>query len=118
MRKKMTVTLLACSMGTMGCTIGERDLKLPEPAEGHVGHFHGYVAVLSGEMPDPIDQVSRHAWIVVHVPGENDLLRCEYLGSSNCGRTSDAFSYFGEGNVALAGYLRTNRAAQSNRNIR
>ena len=112
MHEKMTVSLLVLALGASGCTIGDREVKLPEPQEGHVGHYQGYVAVLSGEMPDPIDQVSRHAWIIVHVPGENDYLRCEYLGSSSCGRTSDPFSYFGDGNVAIHGYIRTERAKE------
>jgi len=106
----------SCSFGVValpllaGCTIGDRELALPNPATGHVGHDLGYVAVLSGEMPMPIDQVSRHAWIIVHVPGDESYERCELLGSGSCGRRSDPFEYFGDGDVRLHALIRTERA--------
>ncbi|MEO8798692.1 MAG: DUF3750 domain-containing protein, partial [Polyangiaceae bacterium] len=93
-----------------GCTIGDRELALPNPAHGHVGHDLGYVAVLSGEMPEPIDQVSRHAWIIVHVPGEESLERCELLGSGSCGPTTEPFHYFGTGDVRLHALIKTKQA--------
>jgi hypothetical protein len=111
MRKKMTPWLCAfAASGALGCTVGDRDLKMPNPQLGHPGHDQGYVAVLSGEMPFAIDQVARHAWIIVHVPGENDFRRCELLGGGSCSFTSAPFSYFGNGNVAMHGFYFTPRA--------
>lgn len=112
MHEKITVALIVAAALTSGCTIGDRELALPNPEAGHADHFQGWVAVLSGEMPDPIDQVSRHAWIVLHVPGEERLVRCEYLGGASCGTTDDPFTYFGHGNVALHSYMRTDQAKQ------
>jgi Protein of unknown function (DUF3750) len=108
MRKKMTPWLCAfAASGALGCTVGDRDLKMPNPQLGHPGHDQGYVAVLSGEMPFAIDQVARHAWIIVHRPGQSDFTRCELGGSGSCGTTSDPFSYFGDGNVALHALITT-----------
>jgi hypothetical protein len=59
-----------------------------------------YVAVLSGEMPPPIDQVARHAWVVVHVPGEQDR-RFEYAGAGGSGPFDD----FTGGDVMLHGVV-------------
>src|SRR5262249_6216822 len=39
------------------CAVPRRPIELPPASQG-------YVAVLSGEMPVPISQVARHAWIV------------------------------------------------------
>ena len=93
------IALFSCVL--FGCTVGERELKMPNPQLGHPGHNQGYVAVLSGEMPFAIDQVARHAWIIVHIPGETDFRRCEWLGGGSCSHTSTPFSYFGNGSVAL-----------------
>ncbi len=76
-----------------GCTLPSRPAALPPRSEG-------YVAVLSGEMPGAISQVARHSWIVANVPGEPTLRRFE-LGRSG----GDAFSYFGDGDVALHGVV-------------
>ncbi|HEY2365519.1 MAG TPA: DUF3750 domain-containing protein, partial [Polyangiaceae bacterium] len=59
-----------------------------------------YVAVLSGEMPPPIDQVARHSWIVAHVPGETDR-RFEYGGSGGSGPYDD----FTGGDVMVHGVV-------------
>ncbi len=100
------------SCALLGCTVGDHDLKLPNPAVGHSGHDIGYVAVLSGEMPFAIDQVARHAWIIVHLPGHTDFVRCELLGSGSCGTTSDPFSIFGGGRVAMHEFYFTPRALE------
>ena len=59
-----------------------------------------YVAVLSGEMPPPLDQVARHAWIVVHRPGAENR-RFEYGASGG----SDPFDDFTGGDVMLHGVV-------------
>ena len=101
---------LGCS--TLACTVGDRPLALPNPQLHHPGHDLGYVAVLSGEMPPAIDQTARHAWLIVHVPGDDELLRCEWTGVGSCNPTLDAFSYFGHGKVMLSGYFETPHAAK------
>ena len=77
-----------------GCVVPHPDAKLP-PKES------AYLAVLSGEMPPPIDLVSRHAWIVVHLPGTPDH-RFEYGGGGGAGTFDD----FTGGDVMLHGVLR------------
>lgn len=96
----------------LGCTIGDRELKMPNPSVGHPGHARGFIAVLSGEMPFVIDQVARHGWIIVHVPGENDFHRFELLGSGGHSHTSDPFSYFGDAKIALHALIDTSRASE------
>ena len=91
MRGLATALALACA----GCVV-------PRPAASLPKGDQGWVAVLSGEMPPPIDLVSRHSWIVVHVPGENDR-RFEYGGSG-----SDTFDDFTGGDVMLHGVVRGN----------
>jgi hypothetical protein len=59
-----------------------------------------YVAVISGEMPPPIDLVARHAWIIVHIPGETDR-RFEYAAASGSGPFDD----FTGGDVMLHGVV-------------
>jgi hypothetical protein len=103
-QKSARFLIAALSVNALACTVGDRDLALPNPHVGHRGHDEGYVAVFSGEMPPAIDQVARHAWVIVHVPGDADLVRCEWTGHGRCEHTSDAFSYFGHGNVAMHGF--------------
>jgi hypothetical protein len=76
------------------CAIPRRPAELPPRTEG-------WIAVLSGEMPGPISQVARHAWIVANVPGETRYRRYELYHSG-----SDPFAYFGDGDVALHGVIR------------
>lgn len=109
----MTPWLFAlAASGALGCTVGDRELKMPNPQSGHPGHEQGYVAVLSGEMPFVIDQVARHAWIIVHVPGSSDFQRCEWLGGGSCSHELEPFSYFGGGAVAMHGFYFTSRASE------
>ncbi len=63
-----------------------------------------YVAVLSGEMPPPIDMVARHAWIIAHVPGHHDR-RFEYGGQGG----SKPFDDFTGGDVMLHGAVTKRR---------
>ncbi len=60
------------------------------------------MAVLSGQMPRPLDRVARHAWIVV-APKEGGLKRYEYGGS---GDRDDPFDDFAAGDVMLHGVVR------------
>jgi hypothetical protein len=93
--RKGWVALLPLGLSAVaGCTLPNRPPTLPAPDQG-------YVAVLSGEMPGPLSQVARHAWIIAHVPRERDNRRYE-LGVSG----SDPFGYFGDGDVALHGVVR------------
>src|SRR5262245_888636 len=64
----------------IGCTYPKPPAKLPPPP---------YIAVLSGQMPPPIDQVARHSWIVVQ-PALGPPSRHEYGG----GGGADPFEDF------------------------
>jgi hypothetical protein len=64
-----------------------------------------FVAVLSGEMPPPIDDVARHAWIIARLPGDPRLHRYEYLGSPGASITDAPFSHFSDGDVAIHGIV-------------
>jgi hypothetical protein len=75
----------------MGCVV-------PPPAATMPPAKDAWVAVLSGEMPPPIDLVARHGWIIAHVPGEPDR-RFEYGG----GGGSDPFADFTGGDIQLHG---------------
>lgn len=86
----------ACSAG---CVVPHRPAELPARGDA-------WVAVLSGEMPDAIQQVARHAWIVASVPGESRFRRWELLGRPERSSTGDPFRYFGEGDVAVHGIVR------------
>lgn len=90
-----TQRLLTCALclGAAACTTPHPDAKLPEKGP--------YVAVLSGEMPPPIDRVARHAWIVVQ-PAEGPNHRYEYGGSGS----QDPFDDFAAGDVMLHGVVR------------
>ncbi len=74
---------------------------VPRPAVSlHEREESAYVAVLSGEMPPPIDYVARHSWIVAHVPGEANR-RFEYGASGG----DDPVSDFTGGDVMLHGVI-------------
>jgi hypothetical protein len=87
--RRTGVVLAAAMIG--GCTYPQPDAKLPEAP---------YVAVLSGQMPAPIDQVARHSWIVVQ-PLHGRAHRYELGG----GGGPDAFSDFASGDVMLHGVV-------------
>lgn len=102
--KKTLVALCFIGLGQIGCVVKQRPLVLPPPSEP-------FVAVLSGEMPEPITIVSRHAWIVANEGERKPLLRYELLGHGFKSSTNEPFNYFGEGNVALHGVVRADRTA-------
>lgn len=85
-----------------GCALYRHPLVLP-PRE------QPFVAVLSGEMPEPIDMVSRHAWIVANAADQRPLQRYELLGDAFKTTTDKPFDYFGSGDVAIHGILTTDR---------
>lgn len=106
--KARCVVVLCCilAFASTGCAINRRPLVLPSAEKP-------YVAVMSGEMPEPITIVSRHAWIVVN-PGNTrnpQLLRYELLGHGTRRTTLDPFDYFGEGDVALHGVVVSDKSA-------
>lgn len=77
----------------LGCTTPRVPARLP-PAP--------YIAVMSGEMPPPIDRVSRHAWIVVQPKGGAPW-RHEYKASGH--GTRDPYEDFAAGDVMLHGVV-------------
>ena len=85
---------------TVACGFPERRATLPSTE-------HAWIAVLSGEMPDAIEQVARHAWIVASVPGNGSYHRWEYLGGASRSETRQPFEYFGSptGDVAIHGTM-------------
>lgn len=74
---------------------------LPRPAARLPGTDRSFVAVLSGQMPRPIDRVSRHSWIVTHAAGASEYPRFEMGGGSS----RDPFDDFAAGDVMLHGVL-------------
>jgi len=100
---RLALLLAALGATSTGCAIYRRPLALPPPETP-------YVAVLSGEMPEPISMVARHGWIVASVGDRKPLLRYELMGDAFKTTTSDPFRYFGHGDVALHGVLRGDRA--------
>jgi hypothetical protein len=97
---------MGLSVTSLGCVIFRRPLVLPPPETP-------YVAVLSGEMPEPITMVARHAWIVANAAKGEPLLRYELMGDAFKTTTGRPFDYFGEGDVALHGLLEGDRAEVS-----
>ena len=81
------------------CTVPRRPAQLPPAGDA-------WIAVLSGEMPHPIGQVARHAWIVASVPGRGALGRWELLQDARRSTTGAPFAYFGDGDVAVHGIVR------------
>jgi hypothetical protein len=103
LRRWLGAALLAGFASTsLGCAILRRPLALP-PRDTP------YVAVLSGEMPEPITQVARHAWIIANPVHGRSLLRYEF-GQHSASPTSDPFAYFGSGDVGLHGVLKADPA--------
>jgi hypothetical protein len=87
---------LACAaivMLSWGCALPRPAAVLPEDKT--------YVAVLSGQMPPPIDEVARHAWIVSHHAGSKRYPRFEMGGDSE----TDPFADFAAGDVMLHGVV-------------
>lgn len=82
---------LSCA-SIAGCAIPSLPAKLP-PAP--------YVAVLSGQMPPPIDQVARHSWIVLQREGKPPH-RFELGGG---GHSDDPFDDFAQGDVMVHGVV-------------
>jgi hypothetical protein len=87
-----------------GCSFPRRVAELPPRDEA-------WIAVLSGEMPDPISDVARHAWIVASIPPKKSLLRWE-LGSGGHHEDNQPFHWFGDrdADVAIHGIVRGDRA--------
>jgi hypothetical protein len=95
--------LAALAAGGLGCAVNRYPVKLP-PAE------KPYVAVLSGEMPEPIRMVARHAWILAN-PGRGEpLLRYEYTGRGRREATTSPFAHFAPGDIAIHGILEPDEA--------
>jgi hypothetical protein len=74
---------------------------LPTPKAQLPPHDRYYVAVLSGQMPPPIDEVSRHSWIVTHAAGDHTYRRFEMGGGSS----TDPYQDFAAGDVQLHGVV-------------
>ncbi|MBK8936255.1 MAG: DUF3750 domain-containing protein [Polyangiaceae bacterium] len=83
---------LAALVSLTACTTPHRPARLPEGP---------YVAVLSGEMPPPIDRVARHGWIVAQ-PAAGPMRRFELQSSGG----PDPFDNFAAGDVMLHGVIR------------
>jgi len=86
-----------------GCAAYRRPLELPPRDKP-------YVAVLSGEIPEPISMVARHAWIIANKADGTDLRRYELLGDAFATVTSDPLDWIGPGDVALHGVIGGDRA--------
>lgn len=85
----------AAAMIAAGCTTPQPPARLPAAP---------YIAVLSGQMPRPIDQVARHGWIVVQ-PASGRVHRYEY-GGGGSGDGDDPFRDFAAGDVMVHGVHR------------
>lgn len=83
---------LPIAMLLAGCAIPSLPAQLPPPP---------YVAVMSGQMPPPIDQVARHSWIVLQRVGQPPR-RFELGGGSH---SDDPFDDFASGDVMLHGVV-------------
>jgi hypothetical protein len=90
--------LVALAATNLGCAMLRRPRSLPAREQP-------YVAVLSGEMPEPIAMVARHAWIIANPGKDGSLMRYELLGDAYRATTSTPFSYFSDGDVGLHGVL-------------
>lgn len=86
--------LLVAALTTVGCALPRPDAKLPSESKA-------FVAVLSGQMPMPIDEVSRHAWIVTHHSQSQRYQRFEMGGDSE----RDPYKDFAAGDVMLHGVV-------------
>lgn len=83
---------------TAACGVPRPEAKLP-------ARERAWIAVLSGEMPEAIEQVARHAWIIGHLPGEASYSRWELLGRAFKTTTREPFDYFGNRDVAVHGIV-------------
>ncbi len=82
---------------TAACAIPSVPAKLP-PQD------RAWIAVLSGELPEAVEQVARHAWIVGNLPGQMPV-RWELMNHAFRAQTQDPFWYFGDGDVAVHGVV-------------
>jgi hypothetical protein len=96
-------SLLAILLASVcACAVPQRAAQLPEDRNV------AWIAVLSGEMPEAISQVARHAWIVGHLPADRSpstVHRWEYLGGASRSETDAPFHYFGRGETAVHGIV-------------
>ena len=98
MNRVSVLALAAAALtSSAGCVVLRRPTTLPDADKP-------YVAVISGEMPEPITMVARHSWIVANV-GDQRLLRYELLSRAFKETTSRPLEYFGEGDVAVHGVV-------------
>lgn len=75
---------------SLGCVVPRPPPKLPDTP---------FIAVLTGQMPPPIDEVARHGWIVVRRSARG-LHRFEFGGNGTGG---DPFRDFAAGDVMVHG---------------
>jgi hypothetical protein len=87
-----TVLLIAWLSGA--CAFPKPEAQMPKD--------ENFVAALSGEMPPPIDKVSRHSWIVTHQAGARTYQRFEMGGGSS----TDPYDDFAQGDVMLHGVVK------------
>jgi len=92
---RVTKLSLAVALLSVACVVPQPKASLEAHAD------EAYVAVLSGEMPPPIDQVSRHAWVIAHVPSWRHDRRWEYGGSGG----SEPYDDFTGGDVMVHGIV-------------
>ena len=97
--KPSHATIAVAAAAAWGCVEPTPPAKLPAPP---------YVAVLSGQMPRPLDQVARHGWVVVQ-PVKGSAHRYEYGGGGR-GSDGDPFSDFAAGDVMVHGVFRGTEA--------
>lgn len=95
--------LAGLAAGSLGCAAFRYPLTLP-PAE------KPYIAVVSGEMPEPLRLVARHAWILANPGRGKDLLRYEYTGRGSRSTTTFPFSHFSYGDIAIHGIIEPDEA--------
>ena len=100
MRRVIPAGLALVAAQTAACGFPERPAQLP-------ARERAWIAVMSGEMPDAIEQVARHAWIIGSLPGDASFHRWEYLGGASRSETREPLRYFSgaEGDVAIHGVV-------------
>jgi hypothetical protein len=98
MRRVILAAFALVAAQATACAVPQRPAKLPE-------RERSWIAVLSGEMPEAIQNVARHSWIVRNVRGVPYLRRWELLGTAARSWTKDPFAYFGQGDVAVHGIV-------------
>ncbi len=70
-----TVALALAILGTSGCVIAPRSLAMPDNTETTV-------ALLTGNLPPPLDVIARHPWFAVRRAGETEWHVYEVPSSS------------------------------------